>query len=577
MMNDLKSKIEEYIKNDRINLGFEINSAWGTGKTYSVTKIQSEIKSSKYKYVWINISFNGLTERDIDGLVQSSIAASLVKPLGKVIKNAGIGIGKLINMVEYNGVKLNIPSSFLSTQPNIIKLKEQLKEDHIKPIFVFDDVERIQNKSAIAKLFGVIATTLQEQLNAHVIIIVNENELDKEVKEFFLKNREKIVAHVTTLSTEKNSAVATILNELSGHKETEVIEEIHNKIIESNGTNVINLRTLTVFVSLFNTIWEELADHLTINELTCTQIHDVYRELALFMYNEVRQNREMLRNDVDSTADPKAKSQSTNRDHNLNLMYISNKDGHMLIDFINQGLPIDSVSFALRLSQKFTLLKNNDFLKRIIFFRDNSEESLKQAQYEFATSDDLSNMLNNISEVYQLYSAIVFFETNNLWLIDQDKYEKLSFKLKELFATYSLHDLQNERQLLSINSVDNVIMSTLDDIIANKLTDSNLSIETTEKIMNGDHNSVIELFNNSDMKWRDEITRILIGNMKNNSNSFQQRKNIIIGLSQNYTFLSELYKQQYKDALDTITTTPGDAVLKRIAKETNTRLPSDKE
>lgn len=576
-MSELKSKIEEYVKNDRIILGFEINSAWGTGKTYSVNKIQNEVKSSTHRYEWINISVNGLTERDIDGVVQSAIVASLVKPIKKILKNAGKGFGKLLNMVEYNGFKLDISSSFLSTQPNMMKLQAQLENDKTKPIFVFDDVERIQDKSALAKLFGVIATTLQEQLKAHVIIIVNESELNTGEKEFFLKNREKIVAQVTTLGTEKNSAVDSILNELSGDTTEDIITSIRNKIIDINGTNVINLRTLTVFASLFNTIWEDLAKHLKTNNLTRTQIHDVYKELAVLMYSEVRQNREPLHNDVDSDVDPEGKSLPTNRDQSLNLMYISNMDAYKLIDFITQGLPIESSNLATQISRKFTILENNEFLEKIIHFRDNPSESLKQAQQQISTSEDLSTMFDSVSDVCNMYSTIVFFKQNDLWLLNQEKYIKLLSMLKHLLSTYSLDDLQKEKQLLSMFSSGKEVISTLEEIIANKMKDSNLLIETTENIMSGDHNSVIELFHNSDMEWRNEITRMLIGNLTDKSKSFYQKKSIIIGLSQNYVSLSELDKQQYKDALDTITTTPGDAVLRRIAKETNTRLPSDKE
>lgn len=577
MMNELTTKIEEYIYNDQTNLGYEINSAWGTGKTYSVNKIREEFKSPKdQEYRWLNISVNGRTERDIDGVVLSTITASLSDPLRKVISNAGIGIRKIVNMIEFQGVKLNLPPTFLSAQPNMVRLRTQLEKAHIKPIFVFDDVERIQNKAALAKLFGVIATTLQEQLQARVIIIVNENELASEVKDFFLKNREKIIAHVTPLYSEKTSAVHSILNGLSGDRPTEVVTSIHDEVIGINETGSINLRTLTVFVSLFNTIWDNLADHLKGSDLTPTQIHEVYKELALLMYREVRNHRETLHNDVDSIDEPDEKSKPTDPFENQTLMYISNPDKLEIIKFITQGLPIDSAELAAHVLTKNTILANNEVLAELFHFRDNPENILKEAQKKISASEDLSPMFASVSDIINMYSLIVFFRQDDLWLISEDAYKRLLSELKRILAMYSLKELQDERELSSMFSPrDEEMFLALDQIISDKTRDETLLLDTTEKIMSGDHNSIIELFHNTDMEWRTEITRMLIGNLTDKSKSFHQKKSIIYGLFQNYVSLSEVDRQQYKDALETITTTQGDAVLKRIAKESRDKLPDD--
>lgn len=72
MLND---HIRNYIDNDLSELALEINSPWGSGKTYSINQY---IKNDEEeKNTWVSVSVNGVQADEIEELFISSFIQSL--------------------------------------------------------------------------------------------------------------------------------------------------------------------------------------------------------------------------------------------------------------------------------------------------------------------------------------------------------------------------------------------------------------------------------------------------------------------------------------------------------------------
>ncbi|MCL4431015.1 MAG: KAP family NTPase [Epsilonproteobacteria bacterium] len=202
-----------------------LSGKWGSGKTFFINKFKEKNKS---RYKFIHISLFGLKAKDdIHKQVIFKLFGSQSNAVSTTIDIAGKLIKGFLN--KYTGVNIT-----LADIPIDIALK---RESDQKVIFIFDDIERID--TGIKEVLGYI-NVLVEELNQKVILLANEDEINKQEYNDF---KEKTIGKTFQIEQDFDTAFSSFLNELKNTKE--ILQ--HNQFViksvyETAGYN--NLRSL---------------------------------------------------------------------------------------------------------------------------------------------------------------------------------------------------------------------------------------------------------------------------------------------------------------------------------------------
>src|SRR5699024_10489143 len=161
-MDKLEEKLNHYLDAEQTDLALEIDGAWGMGKTYTLKKYFEKRKKERLVY----ISVNGVQDSKVDDLFYKSAIAALPKNT-KGIKTKTLNMARYFNRfnLSIKGFSIDVPLSFIANQA-----QEQLKDRDL--VYLVDDLERIADEKALAKVFGFISSILQETYGARVIILV---------------------------------------------------------------------------------------------------------------------------------------------------------------------------------------------------------------------------------------------------------------------------------------------------------------------------------------------------------------------------------------------------------------------
>lgn len=407
----LNEHIRNYIDNDLSELALEINSPWGSGKTYSVNQY---IKNDEEdKNTWVSVSVNGVQADEIEELFISSFIQSLDTSTSGVIAKSTNFITKFIPDSQSVGpVSINLPISSLRNkivENYITKRNDRTKQNESlkKLVFVIDDVERIQNVNALKKLFGIVSVFLQEQLHAHAIILVNEDQLGKDEKSFFLENREKIINQVVTVTKRKNDVIAELMDDAITTQDASIIQSLTSnltRITQENGSDNVNYRTLKVFISDINLILHYLNKNEGYNAFTDAQKKVFWYELTQAVFTILVAFREKS---VDFT------NSKPSFDELDSLRYLTLNNIQAITQFVAHGTTLDTQQLVDDFSRRYSLFTSNVSLDKLRNFRELSQEDLSTAQNELASNGTFTDALSKVPDLIAFFNLIDFLHEKN--------------------------------------------------------------------------------------------------------------------------------------------------------------------
>lgn len=219
---DIERILDHYFQTRRPGYAIMISGKWGIGKTYFIRRYLRRIQWNIFREFPVFVSLYGveneaqieqelvkktlLSWRTIFSLLLLLIPLYFLKPLFPDL----LGIVKRIggeNKIEFWGFVGPVLLVLVTYLYKIFKLNWLNLLLWKRPI-LFDDFERIKMNSSdmLAYLNRYV-----EHLHKHIVIICNEDELDKN-DEKFRKVREKVIGRQLSFSQDSGTAMKNLLN-----------------------------------------------------------------------------------------------------------------------------------------------------------------------------------------------------------------------------------------------------------------------------------------------------------------------------------------------------------------------------
>ncbi len=220
----IKERLKNIFKKDE-PIVISINGKWGVGKTYFWHDFKEELTNKKTAYVSL---FGKETISDIrtDVFLQI-ISNSKFLPKGEQVVKSAKEFIKTIN------------PSYVSA------LVPLLGKQYFKDVIVcLDDFERLSSSLELKEVLGFISE-LKEQKNCKVVMILNEEELNKEDHDTLSKYKEKIVDYDFNYDPSPSESLAILQDKLTAFKDYPLEEyltehKVNNIRIISRIINALN-------------------------------------------------------------------------------------------------------------------------------------------------------------------------------------------------------------------------------------------------------------------------------------------------------------------------------------------------
>ena len=212
----------------------------------------------------IYISLYGMSSiKDIETALDREVNPFFYSKTGKLLVGVGKLIGKIIFRTDFDFTNDGKEDASFSGSLDSLSLFKSSNEDIIKGVkfLVFDDIERCQIDIKI--LLGFI-NQFVEHLNCHVVVIGDENHLNKEEKTILDDFKEKTVGREFEIKADIERAIDSFIGEsyISDYLKTE-----RKHIIECFSVSKSdNLRLLRLSLMDFNA---QLLKIETINPESC--------------------------------------------------------------------------------------------------------------------------------------------------------------------------------------------------------------------------------------------------------------------------------------------------------------------
>ncbi len=213
----IKERLKNIFKKDE-PIVISINGKWGVGKTYFWHDFKEELTNKKTAYVSL---FGKETISDIrtDVFLQI-ISNSKFLPKGEqVVKSAK----EFIKTINPSYVSAFVPL---------------LGKQYFKDVIVcLDDFERLSSSLELKEVLGFISE-LKEQKNCKVVMILNEEELNKEDHDTLSKYKEKIVDYDFNYDPSPSESLAILQDKLTTFKDYPLEEYLTEHKV--NNIRIIN-------------------------------------------------------------------------------------------------------------------------------------------------------------------------------------------------------------------------------------------------------------------------------------------------------------------------------------------------
>ncbi|RAC63058.1 hypothetical protein DN528_30050, partial [Burkholderia multivorans] len=182
-----------------------IDGAWGSGKTWFVNQFIDELAKKECKCLYVSLyGLSDVSQIDLEfyRLLHPILSSKGLAVAGKVVKALAKGALKLDfgHHVEGNA-SLSVPD---------IDFQEFFKRSE-DCILIFDDVERCL--IPIGELLGYINYFVEHD-GAKVILVANENEIDKRDEAEYKRIREKLIGRSFAIEGDLGAATQSFLLEI---------------------------------------------------------------------------------------------------------------------------------------------------------------------------------------------------------------------------------------------------------------------------------------------------------------------------------------------------------------------------
>lgn len=257
MRTNLIGIIRQYLEIES-NYAIIINGNYGIGKTHFFKKsLSSEIqemctpKDARKKYIPIHISLFGINSLEE---IQTQIFCSIYPILKKKGLKLAAGFARSIIRGIAALKNLGTLDDYLSDFD--LSANDWISYDEV--VICFDDIDRKSDSLSIKDLFGFI-NTLVETHGAKIILIANEDILQKEQNYYLLK--EKIIGVSIDFRADIEEAFESIIKERyasSSKVYFQFLKLQRELIISATIKNHCNLRSLIYFLEHFRVIFSSL-------------------------------------------------------------------------------------------------------------------------------------------------------------------------------------------------------------------------------------------------------------------------------------------------------------------------------
>jgi hypothetical protein len=226
-MDLLKEVLKRYLSNKITDYAINIDGHWGGGKTHFIKNDMRNVLEGSGDFVLIYISLNGLN--DINNMFRS-----LIFPYGKADDFDD-------ELLKSNAL-------------------EMIKNNKVKILLCFDDLERIDRRLSISSVLGYINTNFIEHNNVKTIIISNSEEIKEGHR--FKKIREKIVGRTIYFTGDILVVVESIIENYS---KLHLFYLENKELMESifKAQDKVNFRSIRFIFEIVDKIFNSLLDEMT--------------------------------------------------------------------------------------------------------------------------------------------------------------------------------------------------------------------------------------------------------------------------------------------------------------------------
>ncbi len=388
-MNNILESILNHLKMNNTG-ALLVTGKWGSGKTYY-------LKNEVLPYVKENTGFTpvivslygeenraGVAKKIIYGFLDSKSGVSdfSFQKVASWISKAAPYIPKIKDYVDLSKILEGSGENFLKFLP------------HNKILIVLDDLERKSESLQMSDLFGLI-NDIVENFGAKVLLIANEEKIEKSELEFKEKTIEKTLEFTPDLSNVfdslfenyQKSLIGQFLNSNKDFFLNSLLIQSNNPIIDDEIKNSFsNIRTLKFALEHFKSVCEILTGSKpSLSDLEIEQLKNIW-VFILSVSAEFKANKLSLsdRKDIDKQAtvagefdfdfsdfvEDSDNSAETEVDFSIDFKekYFSRLGEQYIFypeiyEFIIGGFSIDKESFIASLNDKFHIKEEGNGVK----------------------------------------------------------------------------------------------------------------------------------------------------------------------------------------------------------------------
>lgn len=224
-------EIRNYLEQKNIDGSLLLEGKWGSGKTYFIDHQIVQNDEIIKKYIIIKVSLFGVeTVQQLDMMVKKEYLHTKnysPKSLEKIVSKNKNKMSSVKDVVEEIFPKSKAVLSFDWT--TFIDIKEN---DGKSLFFIFDDFERCE--IPYVQLTGKINEYLEMSSNSKVMIIANEEAINEDKRNEYIKYKEKIVYRTLHFHISTDGVFDTIINNI-------IIDNQYRTFIYENKTSVVNI------------------------------------------------------------------------------------------------------------------------------------------------------------------------------------------------------------------------------------------------------------------------------------------------------------------------------------------------
>ncbi len=228
----LRTALEAYLAIDEPGYAFLIKAPWGTGKTFFINTELPPSKATDSKKRVLHFSLNGCADMsEFRKRLLRAMVPSLKTPRNNELVKQGLDILK---------DKFGIDPTIFAAQSSVC--------------YVIDDLERC--RMSLDETMGAI-NELVEQLQCHVIILANPDEIPKKEKDKWSQIQEKVIGETFEYQCEIEVAFKAFCKSLQSTLAKNLLQSKSGKVHLLNTFSVFgngNLRILSRGMKLLDTV-----------------------------------------------------------------------------------------------------------------------------------------------------------------------------------------------------------------------------------------------------------------------------------------------------------------------------------